>query len=175
MTFGAIVLWMMSGEPIPPSGYIAAMDNPCPQTNDVVLGTEQTLRPAKWRHIVIHADISPTSPTAKQCHFIVSPDGQVSATDRWKRQEQGLGVGALAWQFNLESISICLIGEFSIKQPSRRQFDALVTLARILQTEPFAIGPGHVYLRSDLDAYSDLPGPAFHVERFAKGLYRNHR
>lgn len=171
MTFGAVALWLMGDDPIPPTHH-AAVTNPVVRPDSAVFELQVSLRPARWRHIVIHAAPSARKDAARRCHFVISSDGQLDATARWKRQIQGQAVSAVAKSFNTETISICLVGDFSQRPPPHVQFQALVALTRLLQDEPFNIGPGHVYLRSDLDALSDSPGLAFPVEKFAGLLHR---
>lgn len=171
MTVGAAALWLMSGDPIPPTHH-AAVTDPVVRPNATVFEVQVPLRPARWRHIVVHATPSAREDVARRCHFVVSEDGQLDATARWKNQIRGQAVSAVAKSFNTETISICLVGDFSQRPPADVQFQALVALTRLLQDEPFNIGPGHVYLRSDLDAFSDSPGSAFPAEEFAALLHR---
>ena len=171
MTFGAVALWLMSDDPIPPTHHAAVID-PVVRPDAAVFELRVSLRPARWRHIVVHAAASARKDAARQCHFVISWDGQLDATARWKRQLRGQTVSAVAESFNTETISICLVGDFSQRPPPHAQFQALVALPRLLQGEPFNIGPGHVYLRCDLDAFSDSPGSAFPVEEFAALLHR---
>ena len=172
MTLGAITLWLMSGDPIPPADH-AAVTDPVLRPADIVFEVHVPLRPARWRHIVIHAADSATDDLARRCHFTVDEVGQVDATAKWKRQISGQAVPAVAQSFNSETISICLIGDFAQRPPAPVQFQALVALTRVLQGEPFNIGAGHVYLRSDLDAFTDSPGSAFPVEQFTAQLHRD--
>lgn len=169
MTFGAVALWLMSDDPIPPTHH-AAVTNPVVRPDAAVFEVQGLLRPARWRHIVVHA--AARKDVARQCHFVITENGQLDATAWWKRQIEGQTVSAVANSFNTETISICLVGDFSQRPPPHAQFQALVALTRLLQGEPFNIGPGHVYLRSDLDAFSDSPGLAFPVEEFAALLHR---
>lgn len=171
MTFGAIALWLMSDDPIPPTHHAAVID-PVVRPDAAVFELRLPLRPARWRHIVVHAAASARGDVARRCHFVISEDGQLDATANWKNQIEGQVVSAVARSFNTETISICLVGDFSQRPPAHAQFQALVALTRLLQGEPFNIGPGHVYLRSDLDAFSDSPGSAFPVEEFAALLHR---
>ncbi|MBL7133426.1 MAG: N-acetylmuramoyl-L-alanine amidase [Phycisphaerae bacterium] len=171
MTFGAITLWLMSGEPIPPADHAAVIDSPS-RLDDIIFNVQVPLRPARWRHIVVHGAGSAGADVAKQCHFVLGQDGQLEASAGWKLQIDGQAVSAVAQSFNSETISICLVGDFCEQPPSDAQFQALVALTRLLQAEPFNIGPGHVYLRTDLDAFSDSPGPAFPTEAFAAQLHR---
>lgn len=173
MTFGAIALWLMSGDPIPPTHHAEVIDPvPVVRPDAAVFELRVPLRPARWRHIVIHAAASAREDAARRCHFVLAEDGQLDATARWKRQIEGQAVSAVARSFNIETISICLVGDFSQRPPAHAQFQALVALTRLLQDEPFNIGPGHVYLRSDLDAFTNSPGLAFPVEEFTTLLHR---
>ena len=171
MTVGAAALWLMSGDPIPPSHHAAVIEQVV-RPDAAVFEVQVPLRPARWRHIVIHAAASDRDDAARRCHFVLSANGQLKATARWKRQIQGHAVSAVAKSFNNETISICVVGDFSERPPADAQFQALVALTKLLQGDPFNIGPGHVYLRSDLDAFSDSPGAAFPAEEFTALLHR---
>ena len=169
MTTGAIVLWLMSGDPIPPADLAAVTEEV--RVDAVVFSTDKALEPARWRHVIIHAAPTRDSNVARRCHFLVTGAG-VEATARWRQQGVGQGVPLVPDSFNTESISICLVGDFSRTPPPAKQFKALVRLTQLLQGEPFSIGAGHVYLRSDLDTDSDAPGLAFPVDRFSIELLR---
>ncbi|GAH42056.1 unnamed protein product [marine sediment metagenome] len=171
MTCGAIVLWVMSGDPIPPADHAAVTDSVL-RVDDIVFDVQDPLRPARWRHIIVHASPSARSAVAQRCHFVLDQDGHLESTARWKRQVDGQDISAVADSFNSESIGLCLVGDFSRRPPADAQFQLLVALTRLLQGEPFNIGPGHVYLRSDLDAFSDSPGGAFPGKKFAAQLRR---
>ncbi|MCE5279578.1 MAG: peptidoglycan recognition family protein [Planctomycetaceae bacterium] len=173
MTSGALLLWMMSGDPLPPGEIAAVVVAPQPPVLDAkLLDTDAPMLPSRWRHIVIHSSPSVESDIARRCHFVVveSSNGTaVHASALWKRQAAGLGVAGQPASFNAETISVCLIGDFSKVAPGPEQYKALVALTQLLQGAPLNINHSHVYLRCELDG-SDAPGLAFPVESFTKQL-----
>jgi len=71
-------------------------------------------------------------------HFLVGngrgmPDGEVSATFRWKDQCEGAHAGDL--QFNTRGIGICLVGNFENEPPTVAQLKSLRTLMISLRKE----------------------------------------
>jgi len=114
-------------------------------------------RPRRWRAIVIHHMASGAGSAAvinrihRQkgwdglgYHFVIgngtmTEDGQVEIGYRWNRQLVGAHcraprAGDDNW-WNRNSIGICLIGDFTATQPTRRQMDQLVRLVRGLMDE----------------------------------------
>lgn len=109
-----------------------------------------------WDHIVIHHQAA-SSGSASYIHrlhrqrgwdglgyhFVIgngsmTRDGQVELGYRWKKQLKGAHARARASddnRWNLHSIGICLVGDFTSKEPSDQQMDALVKLVRALCAE----------------------------------------
>ncbi len=168
MTSGALLLWVMSGDPLPSAepAVIVAPENQ-------VLTTDVPMQASRWRHIVIHSSPSVDSDIARRCHFVVvdAANGPaLHASALWKRQAAGLGVPGQPASFNAETISVCLIGDFSKVAPGPAQYKALISLTKMLQAAPLNISHSHVYLRCELDDTSDAPGLAFPIETFPKQL-----
>jgi LysM repeat protein len=109
------------------------------------------VKPGQWEHIVIHH--SGTSlgsgknidryhreerhmENGLAYHFVIGngngmKDGEIYIGGRWKKQIEG---GHLAvHSLNLNSIGICLIGNFEKERPSARQLNSLEALIRYLQ------------------------------------------
>ena len=109
------------------------------------------VKPGQWKHIVIHH--SGTSlgsgknidryhreerhmENGLAYHFVIGngngmKDGGIYIGGRWKKQIEG---GHLAiHSLNLNSIGICLIGNFEKERPSARQLNSLEALVRYLQ------------------------------------------
>jgi murein DD-endopeptidase MepM/ murein hydrolase activator NlpD len=110
------------------------------------------VRPGLWRHIVIHhsgVDVG----TAKSMdryhreerhmenglayHFVIGNgqgmgDGEIVVGSRWAKQLEG---GHLAIErLNKTSLGICLVGNFEIHKPTRKQMEMLTALTRALLT-----------------------------------------
>ncbi len=76
-------------------------------------------------------------------HFVIgngtqSGDGEIEVGFRWRDQLKGAHARAAPGddnRWNLHSIGICLVGDFTTAPPSQRQMDALVRLVRALMAE----------------------------------------
>jgi len=110
-----------------------------------------SVKPGQWKHIVIHHSGMPQGSgkgidryhreerhmeNGLAYHFVIGngngmKDGEIFIGDRWKRQIEGghLAIHAL----NLNSIGICLIGNFEKQRPSARQLNSLEALIRYLR------------------------------------------
>lgn len=71
-------------------------------------------------------------------HFIIgngidSGDGEIEIGPRWKKQL--LGGHVRSYRINLTAIGICLVGNFQVDHPSKRQLDAFVQLMDWLRGE----------------------------------------
>ncbi len=109
------------------------------------------VKPGQWQHIVIHHSGMPQGSgknidryhreerhmeNGLAYHFVIGNgngmgDGEIYVGGRWKKQIEGghLAIHAL----NLNSIGICLIGNFEKTRPSARQLNSLEALVRYLQ------------------------------------------
>jgi hypothetical protein len=88
-------------------------------------------------------------------HFVIgngtqSGDGVIEVGYRWKQQDKGAHARARPGddnRWNLHSIGICLVGDFTDAPPSAAQMDSLVRLVRALLAEyripPDSVVPHH--------------------------------
>jgi len=176
MTIGAFVLMALETAPVAPRAeLLAALAAPGDGVSQVVHDTAVPLQSVKWRTVVVHSSAEGNG-IVRQCHFVVSKQGQVSCTDLWRRQVSGRHIRVPGRDFNADSIAVCLVGDFSSSDEpiSQSQFNGLVSLTLALQ-RAFRIPAARVYLRRDLDAYSDSPGKAFPANAFDARLVRRFR
>lgn len=173
MTFGALTLMLMETEPI--SARVQSLSSVAPPpagAAEIVYDTVGDVRDDKWTYVVVHSTLERTSPTALACHFIVDQDKtgawRVLATENWRKQRSGEHV---AGYWKSHSVGVCVVGDFSQRQPTREQFDCLIDLVNALQ-EVCRIPADRVYLISDLDARSMSPGRFFPAARFSARLLR---
>lgn len=109
------------------------------------------VKSSQWKHIVIHHSGMPLGSgksteryhreerrmeNGMAYHFLIGngngmKDGSIYIGGRWKKQIEGghLAIHAL----NLNSIGICLVGNFEKDRPSARQLNSLEALTRYLQ------------------------------------------
>jgi hypothetical protein len=169
MTIGAVVLMSLE------SGTTNRENR---ELAGIRAGVRDTILPEKnnsgWSRIVIHSSTD-TNLLPSRCHFIVSPkpypDGmRVRATRHWKNQDRTGHIHVTGHDY-ADSIGICLIGDYSRRSPETQQFEALVVLVQELQ-RTCRVDADNVYLRSDLDPGSSLPGRAFPVNLFNSRLIR---
>ena len=180
MTVGTFALMVLETAPIRPSATdLAAVELSPRGPGAEVFRTEVPVQAIKWRNIVVHASVADRREMARRYHFLIGPDtagapDAVRATSLWKHQAEGYHVYIPGYDYNADSIGICLVGDFSRSGPSGVQFRALVSLVQTLQ-RACGISADHVYLHSDLDAVSRSPGEAFPVEAFTARLLRPRR
>ena len=107
-------------------------------------------------------------------HFVIDngtegkPDGFIETGPRWIKQMHG---GHCRQPYINESgIGICLVGNFSVDQPTSKQLDSLVLLIRGLQDQ-FHIPDDHVLGHGDvIGEFSECPGSQFPWDEFHKRL-----
>ncbi len=175
MTLGAFALMVLETAPVQPEAqHLAAVGPPAGGAGQIIRQTLVPIQPIKWRNIVVHSSAAEAPDIASRCHFVVTPEGQITPTSLWQRQLSGHHVYVPGRDFNADSIGICLIGDFSRNKPPRKQLAALIDLTRAFQPT-FRIPADRVYLHSDLDAYSRSPGAAFPSKSFDRALYRPKR
>ena len=111
--------------------------------------TRPQVNVGKWRHIIVHhsATSSGNAKIFEQAHrqrgmqnglayhFVIgngsnSGDGEVEIGGRWMRQLKGGHVRSEA--YNANSIGICLVGNFELGKPSRKQASTLIELTDYL-------------------------------------------
>jgi hypothetical protein len=168
MTFGALLLMLMESDP------------PRPTQSDRASITGSVLNQhagvsRKWRRIIVHSATGMNNNLPMRCHFVIDPKASsmglgIRSTKLWGQQVPGYhALIAPQRDYNSDSIGICLIGDFSKSQLPQGQFDALVSLVRELQ-KTCKIDGDSVYLYSQLDAQSRLPGKNFPVADFDAAL-----
>ncbi|MBM3253593.1 MAG: LysM peptidoglycan-binding domain-containing protein [Candidatus Omnitrophica bacterium] len=142
----------------------------------------------KWRYIIIHHSATDIGSSYSidglhkergfergvGYHFIIDNgtrgkgDGQIEATPRWIKQQDG--AHCKAGGMNHKGIGICLVGDISKEDVSERQMDSLVHLTRELKRYykiPLSniIGHGQVY-----GASTECPGTRFPWYEFKRKL-----
>lgn len=179
MTAGSIALILMEAPPIrPPVTNLSAVAVPTDEFSQVISQTDEPIKIAKWRNIVVHTGAEPLD-VDFDCHFVVDPsprpDGSIlRATALWHRQVSGNHVFAGGHNWNADSIAVIVMGDFSQTPPSAEQMQALVGLVRSLQ-RACGISAERVYLARDVDPRSGSPGAAFPSAQFNASLLRPHR
>ena len=98
-------------------------------------------------------------------HFVIDngtdgkPDGFIETGPRWIKQMHG-GHCRQAY-INEHGIGICLVGNFSVDQPTAKQLDSLALLIRGLQDQ-FHIPNDHVLGHGEvIGEFSECPGSQF--------------
>jgi hypothetical protein len=175
MTAGAIALRAMETKPSAPpyrTDLIAATPGFGP-----VFDTDVPLKAGSWRHIVLHdTGKGEAADIVKRAHFVVDADGTqlVRATDLWKAQRGANHVNSAAHNYNADSISIVVQGDFSRRSlsASSRQFQELVSLVRSLKHKQACnIDTSRVYRnRPDLSGGSPSLGKSFPIREFTRQL-----
>lgn len=148
-----------------------------------------TLYPSnKWKYIIIHHSASDIGSSYSidglhkkrgfekgvGYHFMIDngtrgkEDGQIEATPRWIKQQNG--AHCKAGGMNHKGIGICLVGNFSKENVSERQMDSLVHLVKELKRYykiPISniMGHGEVY-----GANTECPGTNFPWHEFRRKL-----
>jgi len=181
MTVGAFALIVMleSGGPVRPGDEdLAALRDHPEGVSESVFRTAVPPQPLKWRNIVIHSTGAEGN-IASRCHFVIHDRGSnleqcIQSTALWKRQAEGNHVFVAGFDYNANSIGVCLAGDFASTAPSARQFEALVALVNGLQ-RMFNVPRDRVYLLSDLNPNSQSPGQAFPAERLNARLLKASR
>ena len=151
-------------QPAPRPPPLAIKTDPLPSGLPAKWRPKSGVRPRDWDHIVIHHQAAASGSAAyinrlhRQrgwdglgYHFVIgngsmTRDGQVELGYRWVRQLKGAHARARSGddnRWNLHSIGICLVGDFTRTEPSSRQMGALVELVRVLRAE-YGIPAGNV-------------------------------
>ena len=108
------------------------------------------VEPGKWKYIVIHHSASPNASVKGMdyyhrverhmenglaYHFVIGnghsmKDGEIAIGRRWTAQLDG---GHLASEaLNRKAIGICMVGNFDVDRPTRRQMESLHSLVEFL-------------------------------------------
>lgn len=135
-----------------PGQSTLAKEAPDMLTNVRAVNASIPVRTGTWKRIVVHHSAIKYGNAKKYdrahrergmsnglaYHFVIgngidSGDGEIEVGSRWKKQLQGGHVKKHA--VNLNSIGICLVGNFEETQPSKRQMHAFTQLADWLQRD----------------------------------------
>ena len=172
MTLGTLALRMLETPPARPAVVVdlRAVENDSARPELAMLRqTDVPLQFIKWRNVVVH-DAGRDGPAAAEgCHFLIGGadgfgDGAIRPTRRWRQQLDGRHILVPGFDFNANSVGVCLLCDTRRQRPTRRQLGALVRLVRALQLT-CSISPDHVYLHSELGE-PGCPGEGFPAESF---------
>jgi hypothetical protein len=152
------------------------------------LGAESPAPIREWNWIIIHHSATRVGSAAifdaahrargmingLAYHFVIDngtdskPDGFIETGPRWIQQMHG-GHCRQAY-INEYGIGICLVGNFSVDQPTSKQLDSLALLIHGLQ-EQFHIPDDHVLGHGDvIGEFSECPGSQFPWDELHKRL-----
>ena len=102
-----------------------------------------------------------------------SRDGSVEVTFRWKQQITGAHVGGTPGNWaNRDAVGICLVGDFTKREPTRQQMESLAKLVRFLQKR-YKIPSDRIYGHSTTPGYTGktiCPGKYFSFWKLKKML-----
>jgi len=176
MSIGACVLILMETEPAEPTGPVPLSASDAQEAGPelaIIHRTNAALQFIKWRNIVVHDSRCPQRDIVQGCHFIIGRrgrfgDGAIYPTRRWRDQQDGKHILVPGYNFNANSIGICVLRDDRSSGPTARQFDALVRLIRALQIT-CSIPRDHVYLHSELGE-CHCPGGSFRAEALRRRL-----
>ncbi len=156
------------------NGQIVRIPNAAPYRNFIPLFPSK-----KWKYIIIHhsATDEGNSYYFNKAHlakgwdrgvgydFVIDNgtkgkrDGQIEATPRWIKQEDG--AHCKASDMNKKAIGICLVGNFSKHSVTKRQMDSLVFLIKTLQNY-YGIPKSHILGHGQVPgAKTECPGTHF--------------
>jgi hypothetical protein len=153
------------------------------------VGSDTAVAPTReWEWIIIHhsatrvgsAEVFDAAHRARGMinglayHFVIDngtegkPDGFIETGPRWIKQMHG---GHCRQPYINESgIGICLVGNFSVDQPTSKQLDSLVLLIHGLQDQ-FHIPDDHILGHGEvIGEFSECPGSQFPWDEFHKRL-----
>jgi LysM repeat protein len=139
---------------------------------------------SKWRYIVIHHSVTDSGDAQSLdlihrrrgfdrglgYHFVIDNgtstriDGQIEASPRWIKQSDGAhcNTGGM----NECGIGICLVGDFTNEEPSRKQMDSLVLLVNTLR-KFYHISLSRVIRHKDVPGKNTAcPGDSFPWKEF---------
>ncbi len=139
-----------------------------------------------WKYIIIHHSATDVGDAKRfnqfhikkyhkrlLYHFVIgngrgsgSPDGKIEIGYRWKKQIPGGSVHGSADQYNQTGIAICLVGNYTLYYPSKKQMNSLYTLTRFLMKK-YDIPPKYVLTHRHA-VRTICPGPLFPETAFIK-------
>ncbi len=154
-----------------------------------LVAAEEVPAPAReWEYIVIHHSATESGSAALfhvhhqargmvnglAYHFVIdngtagTRDGFIETGERWVKQLHG---GHCRQQeINERGIGVCLVGDFTRRQPTPKQMDSLILLVRGLQ-EQFQVAHGNIVGHGQvLGEFSECPGQSFPWEELRKRL-----
>lgn len=162
---------------------------------DLLIPNAAPLRPVvplfaskKWKYIVVHHSVTDAADATSLdrmhrsrgfdrglgYHFVIDNgtktrnDGQIEASPRWIKQLDGAHCKAAG--MNSKGIGICVVGDFTRDQPSRKQMDSLVLLVKTLQTH-YHVPASRVIRHKDAPgARTQCPGNSFPWLEFKRRL-----
>lgn len=144
--------------------------------------------PRAWKFIIIHHSATRAGNAARfdeshrargminglAYHFVIdngtdgTTDGEIEVGSRWEKQMHG-GHCRQA-HINEAGIGICLVGNFTVEQPTAAQMESLVLLIRGLQHQ-FGIPVDHVLGHGEvIGEFSECPGRAFPWDQLRERL-----
>ncbi len=148
------------------SAPLAGIEHAPDESLPTVLDTDVPIKELNWRRIVVHS--SPQGKSTASCHFAVlggpgANGSLIVSSQLWKTQ-----TCAAASDYEADTIAICMIGDFTVKLPSKQQFLALKRLLQDLQ-KLCRIAPENIRFSQQLDA-----NPAGRADFFVDNLTRRH-
>lgn len=171
------LIWMETAPARPMIGTPLVAEGATPSPVQRVPAIYQTDVPLqfKWRNVVIHDISRDRADIVRNCHFVIGNaehygDGEIMVTPRWKRQDEGRHIVVPGFNYNADSIGICLLADGGKAPPTPKQMQALTNLVRNLQMA-FQLRADYVYLHSDLgDPRPTCPGQFFPASEFRARL-----
>ena len=110
-------------------------------------------------------------------HFLIDNgtlgkgDGQIEASPRWIRQQEG--AHCKAGGMNSKGIGIALVGNFNNELPTPNQLQSLIYLTRTLD-QCYSIRPSHILQHREVSgAKTECPGNRFPWSNFQTYVYRS--
>lgn len=186
MTLGCGLLLALESRPVPRSDGLAlpALVAAAPGNSiEAIFRTRSTIEPGRWQGIVIHHSGQTAGSPAGIArehearnlrglghHFIIGngagmDDGELHVAYRWLDQLPGAhAAGPSGDWYNLNSVSICLVGDGNRRPFSDAQIVRLNQLVEALARE-LKIPHSSIVLHSDVAPVSD-PGVLFPSARF---------
>ncbi len=131
-------------------------------------------KPRPWKWIVIHHSATAAGGAARfdKMHrakgwdelgydFVIgngtdTRDGQIEVGSRWPKQKWGAHAKTPSEQYNNYGIGICLVGNFDIDRPTKKQMESLARLCAYMMIT-YHIPADHVLGHRDTKA-TDCPG-----------------
>ena len=193
---------VVDDEPMPeivgvsPTVYIPERRPPVPPARPSVSGVPQAWLPPssvekRWTAIIIHHSATAKGNAAifDKSHknngwdgvgydFVIgngngSGNGQVQPTFRWRQQKTGAHCKTdyTNWA-NIDSIGICLVGDYNKTFPSSSQMSSLIKLVRFLSNR-YSIPKSRIYGHNTTPRHStvtDCPGKNFSMTKFKSML-----